>query len=95
MRFYRAEQKQTRVKGLVQIPLASISAPEGGGPSSYLVTVRLADSTGLTLYQQSWRSRVLAGASSPDAYTVEIIDFAIAQKMEVPSLFTSSSSTLR
>jgi GWxTD domain-containing protein len=78
VRFYRAEQKQTRVKGLVQIPLASISAPEGAGPSSYLVTVRLADSTGLTLYQQSWRSRVMVGASSPDAYTVEIVDFAIA-----------------
>ncbi len=78
LRFYRAEQKQTRVKGLVQIPLSSISAPEGSGPSSYTVTVRLADSTGLTLYQQSWRSRVTVGAATPDAYTVEIIDFAIA-----------------
>jgi GWxTD domain-containing protein len=78
VRFYRAEQKQTRVKGLVQIPLSSISAPEGSGSSSYMVTVRLADSTGLTLYQQSWRSRVLAGAATPDAYTVEIVDFAIA-----------------
>ncbi len=78
VRFYRAEQKQTRVKGLVQIPLASISAPEGSGPSGYTVTVRLADSTGLTLYQESWRSRVAAGAASPDAYTVEIVDFAIA-----------------
>jgi GWxTD domain-containing protein len=78
VRFYRAEQKQTRVKGLVQIPLSAISAPEGSGPSSYTVTVRVADSTGLTLYQQSWRSRVIVGASTPDAYTVEIIDFAIA-----------------
>jgi len=78
VRFYRAEQKQTRVKGLVQIPLSSISAPEGSSPASYTVTVRLADSTGLTLYQQSWRSRVLAGASTPGAYTVEIVDFAIA-----------------
>jgi GWxTD domain-containing protein len=77
VRFYRAEQKQTRVKGLVQIPLAAISAPEGGGPASYTVTVKLADSTGLTLYQQSWHSKVAAGASSPDAYTVEIVDFAI------------------
>jgi GWxTD domain-containing protein len=78
VRFYRAEQKQTRVKGLVQIPLASISAAEGSGPSSYVVKVRLADSTGLTLYQQSWSSRVMVGAASPDAYTVEIVDFAIA-----------------
>lgn len=78
VRFYRAEQKQTRVKGLVQIPLSWISAPEGSSPASYTVTVRLADSTGLTLYQQSWRSRVLAGASTPGAYTVEIVDFAIA-----------------
>jgi GWxTD domain-containing protein len=76
VRFYRADQDRTRVKGLVQIPLAVLQ-PATGGVSSYTVGVRVADSTGLTLYQQSWQSRTQS-ARDPDAYTVEIVDFAVA-----------------
>src|SRR5919107_249730 len=76
VRFYRADQDRTRIKGLIQIPLASLQ-PGPGGQSSYTVNVRVADSTGLALYQQSWQSRA-RNTGTADAYTVEIVDFAVA-----------------
>jgi GWxTD domain-containing protein len=78
VRFYRAELNRTRVKGLVQIPLASLSPAGSGGARSYSMAVRVADSTGLTLYQQSWQSHADDVPGSSDAYTVEIVDFATA-----------------
>jgi GWxTD domain-containing protein len=77
VRFYRAEQKQTRVKGLVQIPMAAI-APGPDSAGSYSVAVRVADSTGLTLFHQDWVSHVRSGAGATGQYAVEIIDFAVA-----------------
>jgi GWxTD domain-containing protein len=77
VRFYRPDQNRTRVKGLVQIPFSMIQSSGTAGPLNYTVSVRVVDSTGLTLYQQSWRNR--AGTQgAPDAYTVEIVDFAVA-----------------
>jgi GWxTD domain-containing protein len=77
VRFYRPDQNRTRVKGLVQIPFSMIQARgSAAGPLNYTVSVRVVDSTGLTLYQQSWRNR--AGTPGADAYTVEIVDFAVA-----------------
>jgi GWxTD domain-containing protein len=79
VRFYRAELKRTRVKGLVQIPLISLAPAEGSGRGrSYSMAVRVADSTGLTLYQQSWQSHANDVPGMADAYTVEIVDFATA-----------------
>jgi len=77
VRFYRADQNRTRVKGLVQIPLASLQPAKQGGQASYTVAVRVADSTGLALYQQSWQSHASVVGDS-NAYTVEIVDFAVA-----------------
>jgi GWxTD domain-containing protein len=78
VRFYRPDQNRTRVKGLVQIPFSMIQATGGAaGQLNYTVSVRVVDSTGLTLYQQSWRNRAGAQGAS-DAYTVEIVDFAVA-----------------
>src|SRR3954465_7480182 len=77
VRFYRADQNRTRVKGLVQIPLASLQPARPGGQASYTVAVRVADSTGLALYQQSWQSHASVVGDS-NAYTVEIVDFAVA-----------------
>ena len=79
VRFYRPDQNRTRVKGLVQIPFSMIQSAGGSaGQLNYTVSVRVVDSTGLTLYQQSWRSRARSQGSSAEAYTVEIVDFAIA-----------------
>jgi len=79
LRFYRADQHQTRVKGLVQIPL-SVIAPvsDDNSAGSYTVSVRVADSTGLTLLHQSWVNRVASGAGAHDQFAVEIVDFAVA-----------------
>jgi GWxTD domain-containing protein len=77
VRFYRPDQNRTRVKGLVQIPFSTIRGPGGSNSQvNYMVSVRVVDSTGLTLYQQAWRNR--AAVQSSDAYTVEIVDFAVA-----------------
>lgn len=78
VRFYRPDQDRTRVKGLVQIPFSMLRAAQSGGEASYTVSVRVADSTGLALYQQAWQSRARGGGSDADAYTVEIVDFAVA-----------------
>jgi GWxTD domain-containing protein len=78
VRFYRADQDRTRVKGLVQIPLSFLQPVRVGGESSYTVAVRVADSTGLALYQQSWQSRARSAGADANAYTVEIVDFAVA-----------------
>src|SRR5918999_1133855 len=53
VRFYRPDQNRTRVKGLVQIPFSMIQPASGAGRQlNYTVSVRVVDSTGLTLYQQ-------------------------------------------
>src|SRR5207244_11552960 len=78
VRFYRAERKQARVKGLGQIPLAAIAPVPGESEGSYAVGVRVADSTGLTLFHQDWVNHVRSGAGAADQYTVEIIDFAVS-----------------
>jgi GWxTD domain-containing protein len=78
VRFYRPDRNQTRVKGLVQIPFSMIQAASGSaGLLNYTVSVQVVDSTGLTLYHQSWRNRARAQGGR-DAYTVEIVDFAVA-----------------
>jgi GWxTD domain-containing protein len=87
VRFYRNDVQRTRVVGLVQIPLSAISRPDDpAGDASYSAKVRVADSTGLTLYEQAWSSKVPRGAAGTNGYTVEILDFAVANgryKMDV------------
>jgi len=77
VRFYRGDQNRTRIKGLIQIPLAALQSSPRGSQSSYTVAVRVTDTTGLTLYEQSWLSRA-RGPREAGAYTVEIVDFAVA-----------------
>jgi GWxTD domain-containing protein len=76
VRFYRAEQDLTRVKGIVQIPYSLVRRTGDG--NAYTVSVRVADATGLTLYNQSWQTKVAGGAAPEDAYAVEIVDFTVA-----------------
>ncbi len=79
VRFYRADQNRTRVRGLIEIPLSLVQAAgDQPGNVSYTVSVRVADSTGLTLYKQSWQNRARPVAGAAEAYTVEIVDFAVA-----------------
>ena len=76
VRFYRADQDLTRVKGIVQIPYALVR--QTGAGNAYTVSIRVADASGLTLYQQSWQTKVSAARAPEDAYTVEIVDFTVA-----------------
>jgi GWxTD domain-containing protein len=78
LRFYRADSKQTRVKGLVQIPLSMVTPAGAGGGGSYKVSARVADSTGLTLFHQEWVNHVESGAGQDAQSAVEIVDFAVA-----------------
>jgi GWxTD domain-containing protein len=79
VRFYRADQKQTRVKAFAQIPLSAIApVNDSVRTGAYTVSVKVADSTGLTLLHQNWVNRVSSGAGSRDQYAVEIVDFAVA-----------------
>lgn len=79
VRFYRADLNRTRVKGLVQIPLAMLQSTGGdSGRRIFTVGVRVSDSTGLTLYEQSWQSHASGSVQPEGAYTVEIVDFAVA-----------------
>jgi GWxTD domain-containing protein len=79
VRFYRSDQNRTRVRGLIEIPM-SLVQPTGGATShvSYTVSVRVADSTGLTLFKDGWHNRSGPVAGGTEAYTVEIVDFAVA-----------------
>ena len=80
IRFYRADHDRTHIKGLVDIPIAA-AVPTAATSMSYTVEVKVTDSTGLTLHQQSWRSRAPippAGVPTTEAFVVEIVDFAIA-----------------
>jgi GWxTD domain-containing protein len=76
VRFYRADQDLTRVKGIVQVPYTLVRRV--GGDSAYTISVKVADASGLTLYRQSWQTKVRTAGAPEDAYSVEIIDFTVA-----------------
>jgi GWxTD domain-containing protein len=76
VRFYRADQDLTRVKGIVQIPYSLVR--QTGDGAAYTVSVKVADASGLTLYRQSWQTKVDAARAPEDAYAVEIVDFTLA-----------------
>lgn len=80
VRSYRAEHGQTQVDAFVQVPLRLMEPTKEGpdGVLSYRVEGKVTDSTGLTLYQQSWQNHAPAALDGPDAYTVDIIRFSLA-----------------
>jgi GWxTD domain-containing protein len=80
VRSYRAEHRRTQVDAFVQVPYALLQPSTGapGGALSYRLSVRVTDSTGLTLLQESWQNHAIAEADRPDAYTVEMIRFSLA-----------------
>ena len=60
VRFYRAETRQTLVKAFVQIPYVLFAGDGAAGPNdlvTYAVTVKVSDSTGLGLLQESWTNQ--------------------------------------
>ena len=79
VRFWLPEYRQTVVKAFVQVPYVALTPTDGGpdGAMSYRITVRVADSTGLTLWQQSWAKRAPASLRAPGATGFEILEFAV------------------
>ena len=80
MRSYRAEQGRTEVNAFVQVPYAVLE-PTGEGDTgslSYRVGVKVTDSTGLTLLQQSWQNHAPADVRGPAAFGVEMVRFSLA-----------------
>lgn len=80
VRFWLPEYGQTVVKAFVQIPYVALT-PTNPGPNgvlSYRITVRVADSTGLTLMQQAWAKQAPAAARAPGVSGFEILEFAVA-----------------
>jgi GWxTD domain-containing protein len=80
VRSYRAEQGRTQVDAFVQVPLGLMEPTKQGpeGVMSYRMAGRVTDSTGLTLFQQSWENHAPAALGRSDAYAVEIIRFSLA-----------------
>jgi len=80
VRSYRAEQNRTEVNAFVQVPYAVLEPTGEGntGTLSYKVGVKVTDSTGLTLLQQSWQNHAPATVRGPSAFGVEMVRFSLA-----------------
>lgn len=80
VRFYRPEFQQTVVKTFAQFPVSSF-APTGAGPDaelSYRITVKVTDTTGLTLMEQAWRGHVPGSMRGDPRVTVpEMFEFPV------------------
>ena len=80
VRFWVPEYGQTVVKAFVQIPYIVLT-PTSTGPDgvlSYRVSVRVADSSGLTLMQQSWAKHAPSAYRAPGATGFEMLEFPVA-----------------
>src|SRR4051812_38974273 len=80
VRSYRAEQQRTEVTAFLQVPYMILEpASDGsGGRMSYRVAVKVTDSTGLTLLQQSWQNHADEALRQPSAFGVETVRFSLA-----------------
>ncbi len=79
VRSYRAEGGRTEVNAFVQVPYL-LMQPTTSGPEgrlSYRVEVRVTDSTGLKLLEQSWQNQATAGLRRPDAFAVDMVRFSL------------------
>jgi GWxTD domain-containing protein len=80
VRSYRAEQGRTEVNAFVQVPylLMQPTSADREGMLSYRVEVKVTDSTGLKLLEQSWQNHATAGLRRPDAFAVDMVRFSLA-----------------
>jgi len=80
VRSYRAEQRRTEVNAFVQVPymLMQPTSSDSGGTLSYKVEIKVADSTGLKLLEQSWQNHASADLRRQDAFAVDLVRFSLA-----------------
>jgi len=79
-RYYRAEGNQTRVTAFAEIPLSGMTptSSDPGGQLSYKVRVKVSDSTGLALYENSWTNHARADLKAAGASAMEVVEFSLA-----------------
>jgi GWxTD domain-containing protein len=79
VRSYRGEHR-TQIDAFLQVPYGWIAPTKDapGGVLSYQVSVKVTDSTGLTLLKQSWQNHADASLRKVEAFGVEVIHFSIA-----------------
>jgi GWxTD domain-containing protein len=80
IRAYRPEQGRTEVNAFMQIPYILLEPTTDGpdGALSYKIQVKVVDSTGLTLLQNSWQNHAPAAARTADASAVDMVRFSLA-----------------
>jgi GWxTD domain-containing protein len=79
VRSYRAEQHRTEVTAFLQVPYMILEpTSDSGGGLSYGVTVKVTDSTGLALLQQSWQNHAPEAMRQPQVFGVETVRFSLA-----------------
>lgn len=80
VRSFRSDGGRTEVNAFVQVPytLMEPTLEGAGGALSYRVSVRVTDSTGLTLLQNAWQNHAPAEVRSPDASAVDMVHFSLA-----------------
>jgi len=79
-RYYRADNHQTLVKAFVQIPYVLFAGDASAGADgrvTYTVTVRVSDSTGLGLLQDSWTNHLPRQLAQPGVHGLEMLEFAV------------------
>jgi GWxTD domain-containing protein len=97
VRFYRADAKRTQVKVFVQIPAMLMTSPEDkpDAKMTYLMAVRVRDSTGLELVHDSWSGHFPASLREPGATTLEILEYTVAPGKYTLDVDVSDSATGR
>jgi GWxTD domain-containing protein len=80
VRAYRPAQGRTEVNAFMQIPYMLLEPTTDGpeGALSYKIQVKVADSTGLTLLQNSWQNHAPAAMRAPNASAVDMVRFSLA-----------------
>jgi GWxTD domain-containing protein len=77
VRFYRAADQKTTVKAFVEVP-AQLAEPIAAGRTDsvrYQVQLRVLDSAGVTLHNETWGKSLL---NEPGASGVDIVEFVVA-----------------
>ena len=98
VRFYRAETRQTLVKAFVQIPYVLFAGDGAAGPNdlvTYAVTVKVSDSTGLGLLQESWTNRISKAIARPGVMGLEMLEFPVLPGSYVLDITVEDSVTGR
>lgn len=98
VRFYRAESRQTLVRAFIQIPYVIFQGGTSAGGTdqiTYFVTVRVSDSTGLGLLQETWTNYAPRNFAVAGVTTLEMLEFAVLPGSYVLEVSVEDSVTGR